>query len=156
MQDAEQKEMGRDAKLVPSAGLAEGGEPRKDEGTAGHGARPVEIIDVDEWADGEREVAVEGDSGRASAAKAATAPEGKGTSGADTGARNERKAVDGATSGPAWGGQARRGCRRSAHGGCAMSRDGGQRGGVRGRLRSRRQQCRGRRRVRPGHADMLY
>ena len=97
--DAEQKEMGRDAALVPSARLAEGGEPRTDDGTAGLGARPVEITDVDEWTDGEKEMAVEGDSGRASAAKVATAPEGKVESGADTGARSQRKADDGATSG---------------------------------------------------------
>ena len=97
MQDAAQKEMGRDAELVPGTGLEQGGEPRTDEGTAGHGAGPIEIIDVDEWAEGEKKMDADGDSGRASAAEAATAPEGTVASGADA-ARHERKAVDQATS----------------------------------------------------------
>ena len=63
MQDTAHKEMGRDAKLVPGTGLEQEGEPRTDKGTAGNGARPVEIIDVDELEDGEKKMDADGDSG---------------------------------------------------------------------------------------------
>ena len=93
MQDAAQKEMGRDAELVPGTGPEHEGGPRTDEGTAGHGARPVEIIDVDELEDGETKMDADGDSGGACAAEAVTAPEGAVASGADAD-RHERDAGD--------------------------------------------------------------
>ena len=93
MQDAAQKEMGRDAELVPGTGPEHEGGPRTDEGTAGHGARPIEIIDVDELGDGETKMDANGDSGGAGAAEAVTAPEGAVASGADAD-RHERDAGD--------------------------------------------------------------